>query len=374
MLYYESSRGCPFGCAYCLSSADTHVRYRSLEKVFDDLQQFLDARVMKVKFVDRTFNLHAGRALAIWRYLTEHDNGVTSFQMELGGDLTTPEQLALLKTARHGLFQFEIGVQSTCEATLREVARVTDLEQLKGNVKAVREMGGIHQHLDLIAGLPGETMETFGRSYNEVLAMQPQQLQLGFLKLLRGSKLYERREALGLVFAPQPPYEILQTPTMSFAELTRLKAVEEATELYYNSGRFSYELKELLTGASDPFTLMLGLGEAVKEAKLSQYDAYDRLYEYATKLGHDPERMAWLMRLDLCLHEPPRRLPGHCAVGAPVEVRQRAVNGKREKDRYIDVFPASAFELTQEKWVMVTFDYAVRDDSGHAGMTLEQMD
>lgn len=366
VVYYESSRGCPYGCSYCLSSADTHVRYRSLEKVFDDLHRFLDARVMKVKFVDRTFNLQPHRALAIWRYLMEHDNGVTAFQMELGGDLTTPEQLTLLKGARPGLLQFEIGVQSTCADTLQHFVRATDLDKLRLNVQAVRQAGGIHQHLDLIAGLPGETMKTFAQSYNDVLAMRPQQLQLGFLKLLRGSRLYARREALGLIFSPQPPYEILQTPSMSFSDLITLKAAEQATELYYNSGRFSNQLEELLAGVSDPFSLMMRLGQALQGVKLSQYDAYDHLYEFAMHEGRDPERMAWLMRLDLCLHEPPRRLPKHCASEAPMELRKRMIRTAHEKDRYVDLFPASILGCGHEEWIAVSFDYAARDDSGQA--------
>ncbi|MEG0493950.1 MAG: DUF4080 domain-containing protein [Clostridia bacterium] len=368
VLYYESTRGCPFGCAYCLSSADMHVRERSLSLVFADLQRLIDAKVMKVKFVDRTFNLHAERATAIWRYLIEHDQGITSFQMELGGDLTTAEQLALLKTARTGLFQFEIGVQSTNEETLKRVARATDMRKLSDNVAAVKQEGNIHQHLDLIAGLPSEGFESFAHSFDDVFALRPEQLQLGFLKLLRGSRLYAQSEALGLVFSPMPPYEVLQTPALSFRELSRLKAVEEATELYYNSGRFSHEIDELALHCKSAFQAFLSLGEELLKRKVTQYEAYDLLYAFALAQGCTPERMAWLMRLDLCLHERPRKLPAHCALGATFEERKAQLNREPGLDRYTDLFPAWVVGLRGAEKKAVTFDYAKRDAWGRAKM------
>ena len=323
VLYYESSRGCPFGCAYCLSSADRVVRTRSLDLVFQDLQRFLDARVMQVKVVDRTFNLDGGRALAIWDYLAAHDNGVTSFQMELGGDLTRPEAVELLRRARPGLFQLEIGVQSTCPAALEAACRSTDLDRLFANVRAVGEGGNVHQHLDLIAGLPGEGFCRFGQSFDQVVALRPQQLQLGFLKLLRGSALYARRERYGLVHSPRPPYEVLRTPWISYGELTRLKAVERATELYYNSGRFTHTLEALLELAPSPFEVLLELGESLPQGRVDQYRYYDLLYAFCLGKGGDPERFRWLLKWDLCLHERPRKLPA-CLAGTlpPPDVRR----------------------------------------------------
>lgn len=371
VLYYESSRGCPFGCAYCLSSADTTVRYRSLGKVYEDLRRFLDAGVMKVKFVDRTFNLNPERAAAIWRYLIEHDNGVTGFQMELGGDLLTPEQLALLKGARRGLFQFEIGVQSTHGETLRQVARRTDLDKLKANVRAIQSAGNIHQHLDLIAGLPGESFEAFRQSYNDVYALRPEQLQLGFLKLLRGSALYGRRQALGLVHSPNPPYEILQTPDITFEALARLKIVEAMTELYYNSGRFTRELEAVTARCESPFDALLALGESMPERNVGQYEAFDRLYAFGVSRGCDPERLAWLMRLDICLHERPKKLPAHCAKGEPVSRQATPSHGKEDPDRLTERFPAYAVGLEGHEWATVAFDYSRRDAWGRAGMEWE---
>ncbi|HIX65072.1 MAG TPA: DUF4080 domain-containing protein [Candidatus Anaerotruncus excrementipullorum] len=323
VLYYESSRGCPFGCAYCLSSADRVVRTRSAELVFRDLQKFLDARVMQVKFVDRTFNLDGDRALAIWEYLAAHDNGVTGFQMELGGDLTRPEAVELLRRARPGLFQLEIGVQSTCPAALKASCRATDLPRLFANVRAVGEGGNVHQHLDLIAGLPGEGFARFGQSFDEVFALRPQQLQLGFLKLLRGSALYAQRERYGLVHSPQPPYQVLRTPWISYGELTRLKAVERAVELYYNSGRFTHTLEALLELAPSPFGVFLELGEALPAGHLDQYRYYDLLYGFCLGKGGDPERFRWLLKWDLCLHERPRKLPACLAGTLPPPAARR---------------------------------------------------
>lgn len=370
VLYYETTRGCPFGCAYCLSSADTRVRRRSLELVYGDLDRFLDARVMKVKLVDRTFNLDAERAAAIWRYLIEHDNGVTGFQMELGGDLLTGEQLALLKRARVGLFQFEIGVQSTNADTLARVARRTDMDALYDSVRAIRRMGNIHQHLDLIAGLPGETFAMFRQSFDEVIALRPEQLQLGFLKLLRGSRLYAQKEALGLDHAPQAPYEVLRTPDMTFEELCRLKRVEEVTESYYNSGRFSHQLEELLGREPSAFDMLLALADSLPEGKLSQYDAYDCLYDFAVGRGCDPQRMAWLMRLDLCLHERPHRLPARCAAGATALQRKARLNAERQPDQYDDLVPAWVAGLDGDALTAVRYDYARRDAWGRAALSV----
>ena len=368
VIYYEASRGCPYGCAYCLSSADRVVRRRSLPLVFGDLQRLLDARVMQVKFVDRTFNLDAARAYAIWEYLIAHDNGKTCFQMELGGDLTTPAQLELLRQARPGLFQFEVGVQSTCPQALAAAARPTDFAALQKNVQAVKRMGNIHQHLDLIAGLPGEGFERFAQSYDAVFCLRPEQLQLGFLKLLRGSRLYGQREKYRLVHSPRPPYEVLQTGEISFLELIRLKIVEEMTEVYYNSGRFSRLLDYLLGFCDSPFRLFLQLGESMPAGKIGKYEYYDRLFLYGLSLGGQKERMAWLMRYDLCRHERPRRLPAHCA--PPLEnSRQLLSHYKAQGDSYLELFP---FDVTGEgdtpSLTAIRFDYAHRDAAGHAAI------
>ena len=371
VLYYESSRGCPFGCAYCLSSADRVVRYRSLPLVFEDLRRFLDAGAMQVKFVDRTFNADPARALAIWRFLVEQDNGRTSFQMEVGGDLLDSGALELFRRARPGLFQLEIGVQSTCPEALEAACRKTDLPRLFRNVRAVQAAGNVHQHLDLIAGLPMEGFSRFTQSYDEVFALHPEQLQLGFLKLLRGSTLYDRRADYGLVHSETPPYEILSTPWLSFRELCRLKAVEAMTETYHNSDRFSHTLGCLMERCPSPFAAMLELGESMPDRSVGKYEYYDLLYAFCVKKGCDPERVRRLLKFDLCLHERPRRLPA-CLVGTEPspEERRRLAALALPKRLYAEAFP---FDVTAPGCppgrVLLAFDHDRRDLSGHASWT-----
>ena len=363
ILYFESIRGCPFRCSYCLSSVAGRVRYMPLELAFQRLQRFLDARVPQVKFVDRTFNLDAARAEAIWRFLIEHDNGVTSFQMELGGDLLTPGQLELLRTARPGLFQFEIGVQSTCGRTLEEICRKTDIIRLTENLRVLRDAGNIPLHLDLIAGLPLEGFTRFAQSFDDVFALRPHQLQLGFLKLLRGSALYAKRAQYGLVHSEAPPYEILRTPQLSFAELARLKIVEEMTEAYYNSGRFSHTLSYTLALCPSPFYGLLALGEAAPARSVGKYERYDLLYDFCIARGGDPAVCRWLLKYDLCLHERPRRLPACCPETAPAA--RRAVRSGTNK--HVELFP---FDVTDPARApgetALLFDYTRRDICGHA--------
>ena len=260
IVYYESSRGCPFSCSYCMSSIEKTVRLRSLEKVERELAFFLENRVPQVKFVDRTFNCSHTHAMGIWRYIRDHDNGVTNFHFEIAGDLLTEEELALLAGMRPGLVQLEIGVQSTNPDTLAAVRRKTDLKRLAKTAERIRKAGNIHQHLDLIAGLPMEDLESFRRSFNQVYAMKPQQLQLGFLKVLKGSEMYRRAREFGIVYRRLPPYEVLSTPWLSYGELLELKSVEEMVEIYYNSSQYSHTIEYLETLFSDAYSLYSALG------------------------------------------------------------------------------------------------------------------
>lgn len=209
IIYYESSRGCPFSCSYCLSSIDKTVRFRDLDMVKKELSFFLEKRVPQVKFVDRTFNCRKSHAMEIWKFILEHDNGVTNFHFEISADLLDEEELALLKQMRPGLIQLEIGVQTTNPEAIREIRRRMDLEKLERNVHAVNSFRNIHQHLDLIAGLPYEGYESFRKSFNDVYRMEPEQLQLGFLKVLKGSYMEEMAGEYGLLYKSQPPYEAL---------------------------------------------------------------------------------------------------------------------------------------------------------------------
>ena len=237
IIYYESSRGCPFSCSYCLSSIDRRLRFRDLVLVKKELQFFLDNKVPQVKFVDRTFNCRHSHAMEIWKYILEHDNGVTNFHFEVSADLFTEEELKLLGQMRPGLVQLEIGVQSANPQTLKAIRRKTDLQKLENAVAGIKEKENIHQHLDLIAGLPWEDYESFRRSFNCVYKMKPDQLQLGFLKVLKGSAMEKEAKEYGMIFKTREPYEILSTKWLSYEEILKLKMVESMVEVYYNSGR-----------------------------------------------------------------------------------------------------------------------------------------
>ena len=245
IIYYESSRGCPFSCSYCLSSVDKRLRFRDLELVKRELQFFIDQEVPQVKFVDRTFNCRHEHALAIWQYIKEHDRGITNFHFEIAADLLNEEELELLGSMRPGLVQLEIGIQSTNPDTIRAIRRTMDFEKVKGVVERIKSGGNIHQHLDLIAGLPYEDVESFARSFDDVYRLRPEQLQLGFLKVLKGSYMAEKQSDYGLVHKSDPPYEVLYTKWLSYEDVILLKGVEEMVEVYYNSGQFTDTLEAL---------------------------------------------------------------------------------------------------------------------------------
>lgn len=261
IIYYESSRGCPFSCSYCLSSIDKCLRFRDLELVKKELQFFIDQEVPQVKFVDRTFNCRHSHAMAVWSYLKEHDRGVTNFHFEVAADLLNEEEIELIRSMRPGLIQLEIGVQSTNEKTIREIRRRMQFTKVAATVKKIRTAGNIHQHLDLIAGLPFEDYESFRRSFCDVYALRPEQLQLGFLKVLKGSYMEEKAAEYELVYQDTPPYEVLSTKWISYADLIRLKGVEEMVEVYYNSGQFVHTMDLLAHEFSDAFSMYETLAE-----------------------------------------------------------------------------------------------------------------
>ena len=255
IIYYESSRGCPFSCAYCLSSIDKNLRFRSLDLVLPELEWFLQAKVPQVKFVDRTFNCKKSHAMAIWQYIRDHDNGVTNFHFEIAADLLDKDELDLLSTMRPGLVQLEIGVQSTNEKTLEAIRRKTDIEEIREITETINSWHNIHQHLDLIAGLPWEDLESFKKSFNDVYEMEPEQLQLGFLKVLKGSYMEELIPDCDLLYSAAPPYEVLCTKWLSYGDVLELKDIEEMTEVHYNSRQFTCTLKELEKEFDTPYEM-----------------------------------------------------------------------------------------------------------------------
>lgn len=265
IIYYESSRGCPFSCSYCLSSVDKRLRFRSLELVKKELAFFIEKEVPQVKFVDRTFNCNHQHAMEIWRFIKEKDRGITNFHFEVAADLLNEEELALISDMRPGLIQLEIGVQSTNEATITEIHRHMDLNEVKETVRSIQKAGNIHQHLDLIAGLPEEDYLTFAKSFDEIYALKPEQLQLGFLKVLKGSYLFEHAKEYGMLYKSEPPYEIMETKWLPYEDVLKIKLVEEMLEVYYNSGQFEITMKVLELAFSSAFFMFLKLGMFYEE-------------------------------------------------------------------------------------------------------------
>ena len=309
IIYYESSRGCPFSCSYCLSSVDKKLRFRSLDLVRKELQFFLDHKVPQVKFVDRTFNCKHDHAMAIWKYIVEHDNGVTNFHFEIAADLLREEELELMATMRPGLIQLEIGVQSTNLQTLEAIHRKTDFSRICQIVERIHSFGNIHQHLDLIAGLPYEDYDSFHHSFNDVYALRPQQFQLGFLKVLKGSLMKQMEKEYGIVHKEKEPYEVLYTNWITYEDVLNLKKVENMVEVYYNSGQFENSLKYVETLFPDSFTMYEALGrfyeqkgyDCISHNRLRRYEI---LLEFIESLKQgDVQKGADALVLDLYLRE-----------------------------------------------------------------------
>lgn len=310
IIYYETQRGCPFRCSYCLSSIDKTVRFRDIEVVKKELAFFLEKKVKQVKFVDRTFNCNHDHAMAVWQYLYDHDNGVTNFHFEIAGDILREDEIALVAKMRPGLVQFEIGVQSTNTDTLREIRRVMDIEKLKQVVAALKAAHNVHIHLDLIAGLPYEDYDSFARSFDDVYAMEPEQLQLGFLKVLKGSYMAEMAESYGLVYTDYAPYEVLYTNWLSFTEICRLKRIEEMVEIYYNSGHFAHSLPVMIADfGQGAFAFYEALADFYEEQGFF-VETPSRIYRYQALLSFaksiHPERQELykeLLLFDLYVRE-----------------------------------------------------------------------
>lgn len=309
IVYYESGRGCPFRCSYCLSSIDKTVRLRDIELVKQELQFFLDNRLPQVKFIDRTFNCNHDHAMAIWQYILEHDNGVTNFHFEIAADILKEDEIELLSKMRPGLVQLEIGVQTTNTKTLSEIRRVMDIDKLEKTVASLSKGHNIHLHLDLIAGLPFEDYESFGNSFDRVYGMKPEQLQLGFLKVLKGSYMEEMAESYGLVYSSMPPYEVLYTNWLSYEQVLRLKRIEEMVEIYYNSNQFTHTLPFLEQKFESPFRMYEALADFYEEKGYfvnspSRSYRYQVLLDFATAVDRKREKLyKEALTFDLYLRE-----------------------------------------------------------------------
>nr|WP_294484618.1 B12-binding domain-containing radical SAM protein [uncultured Anaerosporobacter sp.] len=289
IIYYESSRGCPYSCSYCLSSIDKRVRLRNIDLVLRELKVFLDNKVPQVKFVDRTFNCNRAHSLAIWRFIHENDNGITNFHFEISADILTEEELEVLSKMRQGLVQLEIGVQSTNEETIQAIDRKMNLDKLRKAVDRVNSGLNIHQHLDLIAGLPYEDYESFRNSFNEVYSMRPNQLQLGFLKVLKGSAMHTFSRQGCITYKSHAPYEVLFTDWLSYDEVLQLKQVEDMVEVYHNSGQFTYSIQYLEHFFETPFDFYQEIGQYYEEQKLNSM-SHTRMSRYEILLRFMGER------------------------------------------------------------------------------------
>ena len=360
IIYYESSRGCPFSCSYCLSSIDKKLRFRDTETVKKELQFFIDNKVPQVKFVDRTFNCKHDHAMAIWKYINEHDNGVTNFHFEISADLLREEELQEMSTMRPGLIQLEIGVQSTNPDTIKAIHRTMDFEKLKGIVDRIHSFGNIHQHLDLIAGLPYEEYDSFRHSFNDVYALNPQQLQLGFLKVLKGSNMMEMCREYDIVYKTQEPYEVLSTKWLDYDHVLKLKTVENMVEVYYNSGQFQNTLEYLENFFPDAFSIYERLGSFymekgygdVSHTRMRRYEILLEFLEDVPEISMDQVKDQ--MIYDLYLRENLKSRPGFARDQKPFE-RQIWDFRKREKvakNAHVEVFADGTVLL---------FNYADRD-------------
>jgi len=264
IVYYEASRGCPFNCKYCLSSTIHGVRFLNMDRVKKELDFFINKRVRLIKFVDRTFNCNHDFAMEIWRHLIER-GGDTTFHFEISADILRKDEIELLKKAPKGKFQFEVGVQTTNNEVLRNINRFVNFEDIKEKVEELLNTKNIQQHLDLIAGLPGEDYDSFRNSFNDVYSIKPEEIQLGFLKLLKGSLMKAEKEKWGMEASPYPPYEILKTKDISYEELLKLKRVEFAVDKYYNSQKFNTIIKYFEEQYDMPFDFYYDLGQYFKE-------------------------------------------------------------------------------------------------------------
>ena len=348
IIYYESSRGCPFSCSYCLSSIDKCLRFRDLELVKKELQFFIDHEIPQVKFVDRTFNCKHSHSMEIWSYIKEHDKGKTNFHFEVAADLLNDEELNLISTMRPGLIQLEIGVQSTNEQTIKEIHRTMKFSQVTEVVNRVHAAKNIHQHLDLIAGLPFEDYNSFHKSFCDVYALRPEQLQLGFLKVLKGSYMEEKTKDYELLYQNRPPYEVLSTKWLPYSDVIRLKGLEEMVEVYYNSRQFEHTMELLEQVFGDAFVMFEEMSNYYEEhgyygVNHNRVARYEILYafikevalvQYETLLTEEQFRQTLVM--DLYLRENMKNRPAFAGDSlVSKEVERTFYDTEAEEHQYL---------------------------------------
>jgi radical SAM superfamily enzyme YgiQ (UPF0313 family) len=381
IIYYESQRGCPFNCSYCLSSIDKKVRFRDIDTVKRELEFFIDKKVTQVKFIDRTFNCNSKHALSIWRYIKENDNGITNFHFEIAADLITAEELEVMSDMRPGLIQLEIGVQSTNSITLEAINRRMNLDKLKDVVGKIHGFGNIHQHLDLIAGLPYEDYASFGKSFDDVYNMKPNQLQLGFLKVLKGSPMESCASELGIVYNSKPPYEVLSTKWLSYGDVLKLKGTTEMVEIYYNSNQFAHTLGVLTLEFESPFRMFEALADYYREGGYfintpSRVYRYEVLFDFACKYSSKPDKVELyreLLTFDMYLRENLKSRPGFLSDNhIDKEMLRKIRLGREIRMTHVERFYYPIWDIAKEIYKArlsepkyVLFDYEDRDALTH---------
>jgi radical SAM superfamily enzyme YgiQ (UPF0313 family) len=393
IIYYESSRGCPFSCSYCLSSIERTIRFREIGLVKQELQFLLEQKVPQVKFIDRTFNCKKAHAMEIWRFIKEHDNGVTNFHFEISADLLTEEELQLLASLRPAQVQFEIGVQTTNSDTVEAIHRKMDLNLLRRNVERIRAGRNIHQHLDLIAGLPFEDYASFERSFQEVYEMKPDQLQLGFLKVLKGSPMEAASQDYGIIYREHPPYEVLSTNHLSYEELLDLKGICDMVEIYYNSGQFANAIGYLEHFYSSPMKLYEELSIFYQNKQMdrqahSRMKRYEILSDFFQEIILQAQPRAEkesglevlfeeILIMDLFLREDMKSRPTF-AINHPLKNYKDLYDKLRKENKLIhienftyDIEAAVAEGIAVKKESTIIFNYSVRDPiTKSAGVTI----
>lgn len=373
IIYYETSRGCPFSCSYCISSVQkSEVRFLDLKRIYNDLSFFLNQKVHQVKFIDRTFNCNKQHALNIWKFLIDNDNGITNFHFEICADLLDNEMFNVLKHARKGLFQFEIGIQSTNPKTLCAINRSTKLEKVFKNIAEIKKIGNIHQHLDLIAGLPLESYNSFKNSFNEVFALNPEQLQLGFLKVLKGTAIEKDALKYGIVCKDKANYEVLYTNDIAFNEILKLKAIEEMVEIFYNSQRFKNSIKFLIGQFNSPFDFFEQLaayweGNGYHLASHNRFKVLEILYNFLKS-----NKLKDLLLFDLLSYENVKSIPEWLEVEM-TEDEKKQIRQQKAPKMHIQKFNfdilnyalGKSFEIIEKK-NFVIFNYNNKEISFNA--------
>lgn len=380
IIYYESSRGCPFSCSYCLSSVDKHLRFRNTELVLTDLKVFLDNKVALVKFVDRTFNCNREHSRKILRFIRDNDNGITSFHFEIAADILEDEDIRIMNSLRPGLIQLEIGVQSTNQDTIKAIHRVMNLDKLRNNVTAIRKCRNIHMHLDLIAGLPYEDINSFKKSFNDIYDMKPDNLQLGFLKLLHGSLMREEKDKYGIVARDIPPYEVLYTKYLSYDDILKLKQVEKVLDMYYNSNMFVLSVRYLSGSFDDSFAMYEMLSEYFERrysdgSLPSRNGKFELLYDFAGVYLNEDDMMVFgeMLRFDMYLRDNVKSLPECFAFNKDESLRAKRYSGEHKltKAEHIEIFKINPVEYRDNGNVVcgdtvIYFDYLIRDYDNNA--------